>query len=187
MKKVAISFLAVLITFSCQNPTCTSDCGVYNPTPYYTCDYIWDTWTGAYTYACFWVYYSQDGSTDLQLDIVADAADIESIMIEKSALAYSEKYSLSFEQAKKIAKNVAQISSLKERSVNDLADFAQKLYGVNPTDLISALSSAQIGNNTELEKLINQTASEFNTSSQNMKYIIKDLHKKALEASGINL
>lgn len=187
MKKLMMTLMSMIMVVSCETTTCTENCNVYTPTPYYTCDYVWDTWTGNYTYACFWVYYSEDGSYVQELDMVADAADVQALAIEKSAQAYAQKYSLSLSQGLKIAKNVAHVNSLKDRSVADLADFAQKLYGVNPTDLISALSSAQVGNNTEMDNLIKNSAVEFNTSKENMKFIIKDLHKSALEASGIKL
>lgn len=194
MKKILGSLLSLFMLASCNTTTCdpnTQDCTVYNPTPYYTCSYTWvnDPYSGqsSYQYVCYWVYYSQDGSSTRELDMVADIADQEQIVISKSAEIYAEKYSLSLEQGRKIAKQVYDLNALKERSAQDLADFAQKLYGVNPTDLVQAISDAQVGSNAALEKLISEASVNFQTSAENMKVIIKDLHKKALEASGINL
>lgn len=186
MKKLMLSLLSLSFLVSCETTTCTDNCTVYTPTPYYTCDWIYDTWSNNYTYACFWVYYSADGVTQ-ELDMVADIADKESLVIEKSAQVYAEKFSLSTEQATKIAKNVYHLNALEERTAADLADFAQKLYGVNPAELISAISSAQVGNNEMMDTLIEKAANEFATSKANMKAIIKDLHHSALEQSGIKL
>jgi hypothetical protein len=85
----------------------------------------------------------------------------------------------------KVARNIQDLSALQDRSEEDLADFAQKLYGVNPNDVISAVGKAQVGDNAELETLIDSI--EFNTSSANKKALIKELHGNALKANGINL
>ena len=189
MKKLILSLMLLVSLVSCNGDgTSTSTGGTtYTPTPYYTCQYVWDTWSGNYIHACFWVYYSQDGSSIQELDMVADVADRESIVISKTASVYAQKYSLSLEQSTKIAKNVYDLSNLEERSMDDLADFAQKLYGVNTGELISAISSAQVGDNKAFDLLIEKAAAEFDTNTQTMKAIINDLHREALKESGIEL
>lgn len=189
MKKFALSLALLTSLIGCNGDGTIVEPGdgTYTPLPQYTCQYVWDTWTGNYIHACFWVYYSEDGSSVQELDIVADVADKESLTITKTASIYAQKYSLSHDQAMKIAKNVYDLSTLEDRSINDLADFAEKLYGVNTTELISAISNAQVGNNKNMDKLIEKAAVEFSTSTQTMKAIIQDLHKEALDASGINL
>lgn len=179
----------LLVSLVSCNGTTTTDTGsgTYTPTPYYTCQYVWDQWSANYIYACFWVYYSEDGSSVEELDMVADVADRENLIINKTASIYAEKYSLSLEQSTKIAKNVYDLSNLKDRSMEDLADFAQKLYGVNTTELITAISAAQVGDNQAMDQLIEKAAREFSTSAENMKNIINDLHREALIDSGIKL
>ena len=189
MKKLILSLMLLVSLVSCNDDGTSTNTGsgTYTPTPYYTCQYVWDTWTGNYVHACFWVYYAQDGSSIQELDMVADVADRETIVIEKTASVYSQKYALSQEAAMKIAKNVYDLSNLDDRSMEDLADFAEKLYGVNTVELVSAISNAQVGNNQAMDMLIEKAASELSTNSQTMKAIIQDLHKQALEASGISL
>jgi hypothetical protein len=185
------SLWAMLLSFTlvaCNGGGTTNpNTGYYNPTPYYTCQYIWDTWSGNYTYACFWVYYGVDGQSSLELDMVADIADGEAIMLEKTAQIYAEKFSLAYDVAYKMAKNVKHFDNLTERSIDDLADFAQKMYGVNPLDLVGAISAAQLGQYNQLNTLIENAAIDYRTSTQNMRSIIKALHNDALQAHGLKL
>ena len=159
----------------------------YQPSWYYNCYPVYDYW-GYYLYdECYWEYYNEDGSLAKELDMVSEVADKEQVVLEKTASKFAEKYNLSADQGMKIAKNIADYKALQDRSESDIADFAQKLYGVNPSEVISAVSSAQVGNNAELEAVIKKAAENFNTSEANMKGIVKDLHGKALEENGISL
>jgi hypothetical protein len=188
MQKSLMALVLSFLVVACNGGGTTNpNTGYYNPTPHYTCQYIWDTWTGNYTYACFWVYYGDNGESSLELDMVADIADQEAIMLEKTTQIYVEKFSLSFDVAKKMAKNVMHFEGLENRTLDDLADFANKMYGVNPLDLVGAISSAQLGQYDQLDGLIEKAAIDYQTSSQNMKSIIKALHDKALEAHGLKL
>lgn len=153
---------------------------------YYDCVPIYD-WAGYYLYDdCGYYYYNADGSK-LELDISSEVADVETAVIEKTAAIYAEKFSLSNDQAMKIAKNVNDFNALNERTENDIAEFAQKLYGVNPSEVVSAVANAQVGLNSQLDAVIDKAAINFNTSSENMRAIVKELHTRALEDSGISL
>lgn len=187
MKKLLLSIMLAFTFLSCETSTTTTTTGDYTPTPYYTCQYVWDTWTGNYIYACFWVYYSEDGQEEHELDLAADVADNDALILERNASIYAEKFSLSTEQAIKIAKNVKDLNALEDRSFDDIADFAQKLYGVNTTEIVSAVSKAQVGDYSEFDAVIKRSAKNFNTSSATMKAIIKELHGKALSIHGIEL
>lgn len=159
----------------------------YEPQWYYNCYPVYDYW-GYYLYdECYWEYYNQDGTVAKELDIVAVVADKEQLVLEKTATKFAEKYNLSAEQGMKIAKNIADYNALQDRSEDDIADFAQKLYGINPAEVVSAVSAAQVGKNAELDAVIKKAAENFNTSESNMKGIVKDLHGRALKESGINL
>ena len=94
---------------------------------------------------------------------------------------------LSTDAAAKVAKNVSDFSALADRSEADIADFATKLYGVNPSEIILAVGEAQVGNNAELDSVIEKASSNLGASSESMKAIVKELHGKALEANGIEL
>ncbi|MCT4641072.1 MAG: hypothetical protein N4A33_02170 [Bacteriovoracaceae bacterium] len=188
MKKTLLGLIALIIAStsltSCHTTTTVT---YYEPQWYYNCYPVYDYW-GYYLYdECYWEYYNQDGSVSKELDLVAEVADKEALILEKTASVYAEKFSLSADKAMKIAKNVKDFSALSDRTESDIAAFAQKLYGVNPSQVVSAVASAQIGMNADLEAVIEKAAVNFETSKDNMKAIIKELHSKALEDSGISL
>jgi hypothetical protein len=186
--KNALLKLLMLLSFttglvSCDGTVVTT---FYQPAWYYNCYPQYDFW-GYYLYDdCFWEYYNTDG-TLLEKDMVSNVADKEAVLLTKLTNVYAEKFALSTEAASKVAKNVSDFSALADRSESDIADFAQKLYGVNPSEIVGAMSSAQVGNNAELDLVIDKASANLGTSSQNMKAIVKELHGKALEASGIEL
>ena len=151
------SLLVLLFSFT--------SCQIYFPGPDYHCHDYYNIW-GEYRYTeCDYIYYSQDGTAEYEIDLVAEIADSESFALNKSAEIYAEKFSLSFDKAMKIAKNVKDINALEDRSTADLADFAQKLYGVNPTEVVDAVSAAQVGNNAALDSVISEAAANFNTGN----------------------
>lgn len=158
----------------------------YQPDWHYNCYAVYDSW-GYYLYDdCYWEYYNLAGELEKsELDIVAEVSDMEQFKLERMATHYSEKFSLSAEEGMKVAKNIQDLSALEDRNESDLADFAQKLYGVNPSEVVSAVGKAQVGNNAELETLIDSI--NFETSSENKKALVKELHGNALKASGIEL
>jgi hypothetical protein len=188
MKKLLAKFM-VLATVAGSLVSCnggSSSSVYYEPDYHYNCYATYDSW-GYYLYdECYWEYYNVAGDkVKSELDIVAEVSDIESLKLERMANHYAEKFSLSADESMKVSKNVKDITALEDRSESDLADFAQKLYGVNPTDVVSAVGKAQVGQNTELEALIESI--DFKTSSANKKALIKELHGNALEANGIEL
>ena len=187
MKKSLLSLIA-LIAMSMSVSSCTSSTTVsVQPDFYYHCDPVYDFY-GYYLYDdCYYEYFNADGSVTQELDLTAEVADREALVLEKTASVYAEKFSLSTDKAMKIAKNVKDFSALSDRTESDIAEFAQKLYGVNPSQVVSAVASAQVGMNADLDAVIEEAAANFNTSSQNMKAIVKELHGKALEESGISL
>lgn len=120
-------------------------------------------------------------------DIMGDVAGVESNRLKKASAFYANKFSLSDEQGLKLAKTIQDFKSLQRRDANDLAEFSQKLYGLNPEEIITSVSSAQVGDYSELDSVINKAAKNFETTSQNMREIIKTIHKSALRDNGIEL
>lgn len=177
--------LAAVVTgfTSCDDGGSTT---YYGPDWHYNCYPVYDSW-GFYLYDdCYWEYYNIAGEkVKSELDIVAEVSDMEAFKLERMANHYAEKFSLSTEEGVKVAKNVMDLNALEDRTENDLADFAQKLYGVNPSEVISAVGKAQVGENAELEALIQSI--DFKTSAENKKALIKELHGNALKVNGINL
>lgn len=150
--------------------------------------YCWteyDIYGYPYTVCDDYYYASEDSIREL--DMAARVAESEAQKLEIAGLRFAEKYNLSADQGYKIAKNIADFTALEDRSNEDMADFAEKLYGVNPSEVVSAVGQAQVGMNGELENLIEKAAYNFNTDTVTMKTIINDLHGKALSDNGIEL
>lgn len=136
-----------------------------------------------------WGWYddSQIATENHSTDIMGDVAGVESGRLNRASAFYANKFSLSDEQGMKLAKTIQDFKSLQRRDANDLAEFSQKLYGLNPEEIISSVSSAQVGDNAELDQLIDKAAKNFETTSQNMRDIIKTIHRSALRDNGIDL
>lgn len=188
MRKLLINLLA-MFAVGTSFVSCSGGGSVtvgYEPEWHYNCYAVYDSW-GYYLYdECVWEYYNAEGEiVKSELDITADASEVQKIKLERMALRYAEKFELSTEDALKVAKNVNDFTALEDRTEEDLADFAQKLYGVNPSDIVSAVGKAQVGNNSELESLIESI--DFETSLENKKALVKELHGNALRANGIEL
>src|SRR5262249_37404197 len=126
-----------------------------------------------------------DGTTDVTKDIATDIANAEQAKLDNAAKHYASKFSLSAEQGLKIAKTIADFNTVQNRSDADVADFAQRLYGVNPADIAAAAGKAQAGDNTQLNAVVAEAAKNFNTDASNMKNIVKTLHGAMLEKNGI--
>jgi hypothetical protein len=136
-------------------------------------------------YVCDYYYYNADGTTDTSRDVITDVANADEERVAAVAKHYAEKFNLSDEQGLKLARTVTDYQTLQNRTEQDLADFAQRLYGVNPAEIVSAVSSAQVGDASKLNSLVTEAAQNFNTTPDNMKEIIKNLHGKALEEQGV--
>lgn len=187
MKKFLLQLLALTVL-----ATSLVSCGGgggddYEPDWYYNCYPVYDAW-GYYLYDdCYWEYYNQGELVASELDISAEVADVETLKVQKLASKYTEEFGLSVEDATKLSQNVYDFAALEDRTESDIADFAQKMYGLNPTEVVSAVGKAQVGQNSELEALIEAKAKDFNITNENAKGLLKALHGSALEANGINL
>lgn len=149
--------------------------------PHHTdCSYV-----GGFEY-CETHYYDADGSLEsVSRDVITDLARKEEQVLQGQARHYAEKFSLSEEQGLKIAKTVHDYNALQTRSDRDVADFAERLYGVNPGQIVAAAGKAQAGDNSQLNGLVAEAAKNFNTTPENMKSVVKTLHGKILEQQGI--
>ena len=142
--------------------------------------------SGSFRY-CETEYYSADGSVETSRDMITDISQEDEIVLQSVAKHYSEKFALGEEQGMKIAQTVRDYSLVQTRSDQDVADFARRLYGVDPMQVAAAVGSAQAGDNSKLNVLVNEAAKNFNTTSDNMKNVVKTLHGKLLEQQGISI
>lgn len=156
--------------------------------PDYQCREVYDHWGNFLYYECGWYYYNEQAQlVSTELDMAAYTGDVERLKLQRLSEFYAQKFSLSLDKGAMLAKAIEDFKSLEDRTEKDLVDFSQRLYGLNAHDIVNAVSQAQSSNNEQLDRLIEQAAVRFDTNAQNMKSIVKELHKKALEDLGIEL
>lgn len=178
LKNVSLSLVGALMAFA------GTGCYTYVSSPYYTEDCYYDYYG---YYVCDVYYYNGDGTTDsTSKDEITNIAQAEEAKLAIAGKHYAEKFSLSVEQGTKIAKTLNDFKAIENRSDADVADFAQRLYGVNPTSIVAAVGKAQAGDNSQLNDVVAEAAKNFNTTQDNMKNIVKTMHGKALEQQGIH-
>jgi hypothetical protein len=132
-------------------------------------------------------YYNGDGTVDTSRDMITDIAQVEQEQLANAGRHYAAKFALSEEQGLKIAKTIDDFNTVQNRSDADIADFAKRLYGVDPTAIASAVGKAQAGDNSQLNQVVGEAAQNFNTTPENMKNIVKTLHGEMLERQGVKL
>ncbi len=182
MKLVKLSLLGTLVALATSLTGCYYSGGYYNPGYGYSCYY--DAW-GYYT--CGYYYYNADGSVASSRDVITDVANAQEEHVAVVAQHFAEKFNLSEEQSLKLARTTEDFALIQDRSEQDLADFARRLYGVNPNEIVAAVGSAQAGDSAKLNTLVEQAAANFGTTTATMKDIVKTFHGKALADQGISL
>lgn len=161
-------------------PPGPSDTNFFNPS------YPTDMPPGYSQSSCvLYSYQDQSIVQSIELDLASDVATKEDVRLQQTQEYYMDKFNLSLDSASKMAKAVWDFNRLQERSYEDMLDFAVRLYGVNPHDLTNAIALAQVGENQQLEVLLEEAAQELSTTSENMKVIINTLHSDALKEAGI--
>ena len=160
-----------------------ASCHVYTTDTYCWTEY--DYWGYPYTVCEDYYYASQEAVAEL--DIASKEAETEAQKIQIAGLKFADKFDIEPAQGEKIAQAVADFTTLADREEGDIAQIAEKLYGINPERMISAVSQAQVGVNDELESVLSDAAANFNTDVATMKDIANTLHGEAFKANGINL
>ncbi len=130
-------------------------------------------------------YYSAD-SADSR-DILTGLAEADERNVEEAGREFATRHSLSDEQGIRAVRITRDFAQLQTRSAADLEDFARRLYGVNPSEVVAALQEGQMGNRERMNELVEQAAAHFGTTPSTMKEIIRDLHGQALQENGIEL
>ncbi len=157
---------------------------VSTPTTYY-CEYVYDYYYDYWYEDCYYI--NDQGQTETTRDVVADVADQEAAELAAATKYFAEKFSLSDAQGQKVASVIRDFNRLENRTEQDVASFAERLYGVNTSELAGAVAKAQVGDNSKLDEVVSKAAQNFQTSESNMKSIVNYLHGKALRDAGINL
>ncbi len=173
--------------------------------PYYGSAYYWDYYYDYYYGSYVWrspsgLIYNEWGdclnnakAPKLRRDLITVISEDEANVIDSAAGAFAKKYSLSAETARKVARTFNDFAKLgfkrgnKGRTDADMADFTKRLYGVDIKKVSSALMSASLGSQEDLNSTIREVAGNWNTSPETMREIINDFHGDQLTAAGISL
>jgi hypothetical protein len=173
--------------------------------PYYGSAYYWDYYYDYYYGQYVWVSPSgliyndwgnclnRAGSNSISRDLITIVSDEEEKTIQSAAKNFAAKYSLSAETSTKVARTMNDWAKLgfqrgnKGRTAQDVADFTKRLYGVDIQKVSTALMSAAIGDESDLNNTVNEVAANWGTNPETMREILKDFHGKQLDGVGITL
>lgn len=163
--------------------------------PYFGGNYYlqWDTWTyyDSYGYPSSyvgWAWESPNGiiyddfgdalndNDGKGRDFAADVAVQEKNVVKAAGEYFSAKYNLDADVGIKVArvlKDWATIGKDRARTDKDIADFTQRLYGLDFNKVKNALLEAQKGEKGSLENLVDEAATNWSTTPETMKEILK--------------
>jgi hypothetical protein len=120
-------------------------------------------------------------------DILSEIQGADEQEISEQGERFAARFALTTEQGVRVIRAARDWSLLQERSAQDLEEFSQRVYGVHPAQIASAMEHADLGNRGELEQIMKTAASHFGTDPGTMKEIVEELHSEALREAGIDL
>lgn len=163
--------------------------------PYFTGSYylIWDTYYyyDSYGYSSSytgWAWQSPNGiiyddygdalndNDGKGRDFAADVAQQEKNVVKTAGEYFAAKYGLDSDTGVKVArilKDWAAIGKDRARTEKDIADFTQRLYGLDFNKVKNALAEAQKGDLSTFDGLIDEAATNWATTPETMKEILK--------------
>lgn len=117
-------------------------------------------------------------------DYAADVAREEKSMVKTAGEFFSAKYGLDAETGVRVArilKDWAVLGRDRARTEDDIAAFTQRLYGLNLNEVKGALSEAMKGDKSSLEGLVDKAATNWGTSPETMKEILKSWYGNQID------
>lgn len=120
-------------------------------------------------------------------DVITNVAEAEKKGLENTAKYYANKFGITQSQGLKLARTLNDFATLQSRTEQDIADFTKRLYGVNFSNIKNAVEKASEGDQTALQGVISEAASNFNITPESMKTMVKSLHSNLLKNAGIEL
>lgn len=135
---------------------------------------IYDDWGDALN--------NQDGKGR---DFEADVAKAEKNVVMKAAQHFQAKYELTADTSMKVARILhdwAKIGKDRARTEKDIADFTQRLYGIDLNQVKNALAEVQKGEKKAFENLVDETATNWGTTPETMKEILKTWYGDQLDS-----
>lgn len=114
-------------------------------------------------------------------DLAGDVAQLEQNIVRTAADHLAEKYDLEPKVAMEIATvthDYNQIGKSRARTEADFADFSQRLYGQDLNEIKAALGESMKGNKAPVNGMVQELATTWSTSPENVKTIIKNWYGK---------
>jgi hypothetical protein len=108
-------------------------------------------------------------------DLLGQAADLEAAAVDASGKTLAGKFALADDRAIEIARTLndwAVLGKSRSRTGKDVADFSQKLYGVNLDSAKSALAEAAQGKLDDLTAVNKQVAAYWGTNPETSQAIL---------------
>jgi hypothetical protein len=109
-------------------------------------------------------------------DFAADVAQQEQNVVKSAGEFFAAKYSLDAATGVKVAKilhDYAELGKSRARTEADIADFSKRLYGQDLNKVKGALAEAMKGNKTQLNSVVEEAATNWSTTPETMKEILK--------------
>lgn len=110
-------------------------------------------------------------------DVIGSVAAAELEIVEEAGKQFAERHSLSLEKGIQVARALHDWANLgKERAKTDadLAEFSEKLYGIDYSQVKAALEEAARGNEEAMRETVSLAAQNWGTSPETMKEILKN-------------
>ncbi|OFZ18945.1 MAG: hypothetical protein A2X94_13430 [Bdellovibrionales bacterium GWB1_55_8] len=116
-------------------------------------------------------------------DIVAEAGEQQESAIMGAGKQFASRYALADSVGVRIARTLndwATLAKSRSRTEQDIADFSKRLYGVDYTQVTSALAKAAEGDKTEINVALGEMADYWGTTPETSREIVKGAYKDVL-------
>ncbi|MBL7716240.1 MAG: hypothetical protein JNL01_12315 [Bdellovibrionales bacterium] len=125
---------------------------------------------------------NEEESESNSRDLLGNSAEKEEGKITAAGKDLASRFALAEETGLEIARTLNSMATLpkrlsRARTDQDLAAFSKKLYGVDLTDAVTAVTHAAEGDLTDLKILNHQVAQHWGTSAENSEQILKSFYK----------
>lgn len=140
---------------------------------------LYDDWTGQAL--------NEGNEVSDGFDVITDVALANKKRAQAAGHYFAQKFSLSEDQGARVAKTLNDFVMLKKRTTQDMADFTQRLYGVDFGKVLSAVDELKAGNQAGMSELIDTAAGTLNATPEATKELIQELHGHLLKEQGIDL
>lgn len=126
-----------------------------------------------------------ENAGDAGFDTITEAALSDKRRVRGTSQYLARRFSLSEQQATRVALQIDRFVRLKNRTTADVADFTQRLYGVNFDRVLTAVDEYQAGNTSAAEGVVQDAALYLNITPEATQQLMWELHGHLLEEQGI--